>query len=290
MSRRSKTGRPKGRLWTEAEIERLRQVYAEAPPLKSHDLAAELGRTVEAVTLKGSRLGLGDMRRPKVRERKRRRRFDTQEELRAWQSIERKRQQARDGHPRGATGMKHSDETRARIAARMRAAYADPKSVFQDPRWLAARAAKSLTAIHAGPPRGGYSRAAGGKRVDLGDRYFRSAWEANYARYLDWRVARGELAAWAYEAKTFVFDRISRGTRSYTPDFKVVFLDGRYEWHEVKGWMDPKSVTRLNRMRRYFPSETVRVIDEKWFREAYRSGLAAAIPNWEKQGRGTRGC
>ena len=133
------------------------------------------------------------------------------------------------------------------------------------------------------------SRSAGGRRADLGDRYFRSAWEANYARYLNWRVARGELAAWEYETKTFVFERISRGTRSYTPDFRLVFPDGRHEWHEVKGWMDPKSVTRLARMARYFPAEVVRVIDAKWFREAFKSGLATAIPGWESGKRGSRG-
>lgn len=126
----------------------------------------------------------------------------------------------------------------------------------------------------------GYSRARGGRRADLGEVYFRSSWEANYARYLNWLVRHGKIVGWEYEVKTFVFERISRGTRAYTPDFRVVMSDGRVEWHEVKGWMDPKSRTRLDRMKRYYPNEVVVVIGKTWFQSASRN-IAPMIPNWE---------
>jgi len=60
-----------------------------------------------------------------------------------------------------------------------------------------------------------------GKRADLGNRFFRSKWEANYARYLEWMKNRGEITDWDYECDTFEFGRIKRGGRFYTPDFKV---------------------------------------------------------------------
>jgi hypothetical protein len=123
-------------------------------------------------------------------------------------------------------------------------------------------------------------RSRGGMRTDLGI-YVRSIWEANYARYLNYLVSRGTIAGWTYEPKTFQFRGITRGTRDYTPDFRVDLLNGGHEWHEVKGWLDPKSKTRLKRMARYFPDEHVSLVQHEWFARARRSGLAALIPGWE---------
>ena len=119
----------------------------------------------------------------------------------------------------------------------------------------------------------GHHRGHGGRRPDLGDRYFRSAWEANYARFLTWRKL-----AWEYESKTFRFEGIKRGTMSYTPDFWIPELR---EYHEVKGWMDQRSQTQLARMGRYFPDVRVVVIGRDWFKAARRQGLASVVPNWE---------
>lgn len=129
-----------------------------------------------------------------------------------------------------------------------------------------------------------YSRTAGGKRADLDNQYYRSSWEANYARFLNWLQAQGEIISWEYEPHTFIFEAIKQGTRAYTPDFKVYFPKNYYEWHEVKGWMDPKSKTRLARMEKYYPNETIVLIDKAWFRQANRSGLAGLIPGWERPG------
>ncbi|MCV6900732.1 DUF1064 domain-containing protein, partial [Escherichia coli] len=88
-------------------------------------------------------------------------------------------------------------------------------------------------------------------------RFFRSSWEANYARYLNWLIAQGEIAKWEFECQTFVFHGITRGVISYTPDFKVYSKDGSHEWHEVKGWMDAKSKAKLKRMAKFYPAEKV---------------------------------
>lgn len=120
----------------------------------------------------------------------------------------------------------------------------------------------------------------GGKREDLGGQYFRSGWEANYARYLNWLVSLKQISKWEFEPDTFEFHNIKRGSRFYTPDFKVFENDGSYTYHEVKGWMDPKSQTKLRRMKKYYPLETVILIDRTSYLSLARQ-VKGAIPNWE---------
>ncbi len=87
-------------------------------------------------------------------------------------------------------------------------------------------------------------REIGGKR-----HYFKSLWEANYARFLQWLKEQGKIENWQYEPDTFWFDKIKRGVNNYTPDFKIThlkpvkYIDGRssqFEYVEVKGYMDSK--------------------------------------------------
>ena len=96
-----------------------------------------------------------------------------------------------------------------------------------------------------------------------GDRkyYLKSSWELSYAKYLDELLANGKIVEWEYEPDTFWFERIKRGIRSYTPDFKVKYLSGEVEYHEVKGYLDSKSKTKLNRMRIYHPEIKMKLVD-----------------------------
>lgn len=121
-------------------------------------------------------------------------------------------------------------------------------------------------------------RSVGGKRIDLDNRYFRSRWEANYARYLNFLLDRGDILKWEYEVDTFEFTAIKRGVRFYTPDFKVHFKD-KMEYHEVKGWMDSKSITRHKRMDKYYPEIKIIMIGQKWFKD--NAILSKIIKNWE---------
>ena len=84
---------------------------------------------------------------------------------------------------------------------------------------------------------------------------------------------RGIIADWLYEPKTFWFNEIKRGVRSYLPDFKVILPDGSHYWAEVKGYMDGKSKTKIKRFNKYYPKEELRVIDAKWFKESHICGL-----------------
>lgn len=119
-------------------------------------------------------------------------------------------------------------------------------------------------------------REFGGRRV-----YFRSRWEANYGRYLEWQKQQGLIVEWLHEPQTFWFEGIRRGCVTYLPDFKVILLDGSHEWIEVKGFMDPKSKTKIARFKKYFPKEILRIVDSKWYK-ANSGKLSILIPDWEK--------
>jgi|SRR6185295_2360069 len=119
-------------------------------------------------------------------------------------------------------------------------------------------------------------REIGGKKC-----FFRSCWEANYARYLEFLKQHKKILDWEHEPKTFWFDGIKRGCVSYKPDFQVFDLDGTWVWHEVKGYYDAKSITKHKRFAKYFPDEKLIVIDKKWFSRNNKQ-LSGLIPGWEK--------
>jgi hypothetical protein len=122
-----------------------------------------------------------------------------------------------------------------------------------------------------------------GKRKDLDDRYFRSKAEANYARFLNHciKTKTGGIVKWEYEVQEFEFP-IKRGERFYKPDFKVYKTDGTYEWHEVKGWMDAKSKTKLKRFKQFHPQEEAKLVLIVMSDLAQiKSMFGPLIQNWE---------
>lgn len=118
-----------------------------------------------------------------------------------------------------------------------------------------------------------------GQREDLNGRFFRSSWEANYARYLNHLQANGEIREWRYECQRFDFP-YKRGNNSYMPDFRIVFPDGHHEWHEIKGWMDDASRVKLKRFGRFYPDEKLVLVDKKVYRELERK-VSGLLPHWE---------
>ncbi len=129
-----------------------------------------------------------------------------------------------------------------------------------------------------------YTRGKGEKRSDLNNQYFRSRWEANYARYLNFLIKNnGAVERWEYEADTFWFEKIKRGVRSYTPDFKVCDTNKNIEYHEVKGWDYPRGKTARKRMAKYYPHIKLILIDEDFFKALKRQGIDALIDGWESK-------
>ena len=118
-------------------------------------------------------------------------------------------------------------------------------------------------------------REIGGKRI-----YFRSRWESNYGRFLQWRLKRGEILEWEHEPEKFKFN-LPCGKRSYLPDFRVKQKNGDYVFCEVKGFNDWRSQRKLAWMKKFFPTVKLFLADGKWFKANSRR-LAAQIPGWEK--------
>ena len=120
---------------------------------------------------------------------------------------------------------------------------------------LAGRMPKNLSNGAWSNARRGYFPVGGASR------FFRSRWEANYALYLDFLARKGDILSWEYEPRCFMFPEVKLGIRSYRPDFGVTLPSGTTEYHEVKGWMDPASKTKLKRMAKYHPDVKMVLID-----------------------------
>jgi hypothetical protein len=124
-------------------------------------------------------------------------------------------------------------------------------------------------------------RTIGGRKI-----YFRSAWEANYARYLEMERINGNIYDWEFEKTTFWFNesslcktKLRRGVLSYLPDFKIIKKESTYYWVEIKGYMDNRSIIKLKRMEKYYPNEKLIVVDKKWFDD--NKNLRYLIKDWE---------
>ena len=123
-------------------------------------------------------------------------------------------------------------------------------------------------------------KSTAGRASDLGNRYFRSRMERNYARYLERCVSLHQIDKWEYEPDTFWFEPIKRGVRSYTPDFKV--FKGQSVWYiEVKGYLDMKAKTKQKRMAKYHPSVRVVLVDMSEY-HVIEGCYSQFIPGWEK--------
>ncbi len=120
-----------------------------------------------------------------------------------------------------------------------------------------------------------------GKSTDLGETYFRSGWERNYARYLNFLMKQKIIYKWEFEPDTFWFNEIKRGVCSYLPDFKVwESRNSKPYYVEVKGFMDSKSKTKIKRMAKYYPDVELSVVGKKEYNEI-KVKLSKLIPNWE---------
>ena len=119
-------------------------------------------------------------------------------------------------------------------------------------------------------------RTVGGRTI-----HFRSRWEANYARYLNYHMQYGDkhVLNWEFESKTFWFEGIKRGTVSYLPDFEVLTAAGTH-YIEVKGYMDRKSKTKLKRMAKYHPAVQVELVDTAAY-TALEKEFQHVIVGWE---------
>ncbi len=287
-ARITRLGIAKKAYWSEADVSALRALYEAAGAdgvLRLSEFAVSIGKDKANVCRKAKELGLAtNAKRKNVEQRKDRRKFQTAEELSAHLSAEAKRRIAENGHPRGMLGKRHKPEVLALISKQSTdrwAAMSDEERLAHTNKAIETRMRAGFTRIPGGG-RGTWKagwREIGGKR-----NYYRSRWEANYARYLQWLKDRNVISDWAHEPETFWFEQIKRGVRSYLPDFRVWELDGSSSLHEVKGWMCSRSKTTLSRMAKYHPDQKIILIDGKQYR-AIRLKVMHLIPEWEDAAR-----
>ena len=287
--KKEKPGCKDGNKWSDEELETLARYYEEnkGKTFDLDDLAKKLNRSRYGVAMKASRLGLGDYNRKKpgieryengIAKKPTRFKGDV-EALRAHLSKKQKKYIKENGHQRGMLGKKHTEETKRKVglgSVKSWASFSEEKKAKKVFRMLKTKAKKG-TYAKARPHvtwKQGWREIAG-RRI-----FFRSRWEANYARYLQFLKDRGDILEWEHEPKTFWFEEIKRGVCSYLPDFRVYFGKESYEYHEVKGWMDSRSKTKIKRMRKYYPEETLVVIAADKYREI-KEKMGRIISGWE---------
>src|SRR5215471_1288173 len=215
------------KLWTQSDVAKLIYYYKFTPPVDFNlvDLSQQLGRTIDAIIIKAGRLNHGltnCYRKKSIRALEKRidASYDSQRTTEYRATVSERMKQWRATHPdhKPARGCSPSLETRQRMSNSLKEHWKKPDIYQKTPEYrqlLSDRFSKLVRDQRL------YTRGWGGRRKDLDDRYFRSSWEANYARYLNFLKSRGEIHDWQYESNTFWFHKIKRGTRSYTPDFKV---------------------------------------------------------------------
>jgi len=254
--------------WTEEEIILLTNHYS-TNEIVDLDKLEELfpGRKKSNISRKAREFGLTKQGRAKTEKTKRIIGEKAKERIKI------------QGHPKGFLGHHHTKSAKKKISEKSKEMWQDPDFIMNTDEYrnlLSDRAINNNLAGH----RNRYSSGRIGKRDDLGGLFVRSSWEANYARYLNWLQQIGEIVSWEYEPDTYWFEEIKQGTRSYTPDFKIHLKDGSFEYHEVKGWMDQKSKTKLKRMEKYYPNTKIVLIDKEAYYSLQRD-VKNLIDNWE---------
>lgn len=271
--------------WTKVEIDALRKAYESGEfdvDINLPELANLLGRDKSNVCRKARLLGLTDKARkvlPLELKKIRKPKFSSKEALLLHLSQSTKNRILKQGHPRGMAGKHHSNKTKEAMSKR-----AVIWNANRTPEEKANDLMKSMkTKIANGTyvrERPNASWKAGWREIGGTKKYYRSKWEANYAYYLEWLKTNGQISDWMHEPVTFWFSGVKRGCVSYLPDFWVQEKDGSEAYHEVKGWMDDRSKTKIRRMAKYHPGVKLIVIDSKGY-AALKKSVHGLVPGWE---------
>lgn len=249
----------KGANFSPEEDEIIRQFYSLSEGVQDINLpklTEMLGRPHHTnVSRRARELGLTDRKRGRTTAQK------------EFMSKRTKEMIATKGHPRGMAGKKHTVATKKVLAEKSKQMWKDPNNKLNSPEYrqaLSDRMSNLMTSRIASGTWKPYSNAhKGWAEFSGGKRYFlKSGWELKYAEYLEILLGGKAIKAWEYEPTTFWFEKIKRGVRSYTPDFKITHLDDSVEYHEVKGYMDSKSATKIKRMKIYYPDVSLTVISQ----------------------------
>ena len=272
-------------MWSKEHEDILRAAYTAAGAdgfVNLNEVAERLGRHKTNVCRKARELGLptSATRRKVMSPKVRVPMFETVEARLADRSARMKRHIAVNGHVKGFKGKSHSQQAKILIGAAASTWWASmpeekkQEHIMKALRTKVERHGQLAPNVKRGSWKAGW-RDIGGRRV-----YFRSRWEANYGRYLEWLRVNGHIRSWEHEPETFWFESIKRGVRSYLPDFLVTEQNGDKAYHEVKGWMDSRSKTTISRFRKYYPQHKLIVIEAKAYHSIERK-VSGLVSGWE---------
>jgi hypothetical protein len=271
--------------FTLEQMERITRYYAETPAWQFDlsELAKEIGKSRHNICRYARRAGLTNFSRLASDKQKAAKRRPLSAKHR--QALRKPKWQDKP-HPRGMAGKKHTDATKARIAVASKTEWATQKTfggplVSEEASHLRSERMRAVMALR--PAHKNYTNRNGGHREDLNGQYFRSSWEANYARYLNFLIKLGVVEHWKYEPDTFWFKGIKRGVTNYKPDFRVKFKgDEKLVYVEVKGQIVPKDKVKWRRMKKYYPQIILQIVASKEYYDIQKK-WSSAIPTWEKK-------
>lgn len=289
-------------MWTDQEIMFLKQNY----PIKGKKWCMDaLGKTEASIRFKASHIGLrldhkGEfcvayqkkraisqvgIKRPNHSAIMKKKYADGMTQLTDWAknngdiiSKLAKERILKNGHPKGMLGKKHTEETKKIIGKKSVECWAK-KTDDEIGDWVIKSQKTKCERGNLVNPRNA-SWKASWRNIGGIDKFYRSRWEANYARYLQWLKFHNQIKDWKHEPKTFWFEGIKRGCASYLPDFWVLENDDSESYHEVKGWMDDRSKTKIKRMGIYHPSVKLIVIEKNGYKSIEKS-MKGLILDWE---------
>ncbi len=123
---------------------------------------------------------------------------------------------------------------------------------------------------HFGKPNEYYKGHGRSKRKDLNNMFFKSKWEANFARVLNyWKIP------WEYE-KT----RFNLGDCTYCPDFKIFDPEVPPYFVEVIGFFDDIHKKKLKLFQEKYPNEQIQIIHKIEY-EDLKHKFSNIIESWE---------
>jgi hypothetical protein len=261
-------------LWSELQINELIEIYKSNFNYGSNvlnDFCNKHNKIKSNVCRKAKLLGL---------ETKRNRNFSDESKNKA--SISSKKWIKEKGHPKGFLNSKHSDKSKKLMSESSIKMWKNPKSKVNTKEYrqkLSDKFSKLINMRLNSNTGNIYSKSKKGT-IEIGGKkvFCRSGWEANICAYFQLLKDNGEIKDWDLEVKTFWFEKIMRGVRSYKPDFLITNNDGTQYFEEVKGWMDTKSKTKIKRMAKYYPEIDLRILGEKRYKEISKN--KSLIPNW----------
>ena len=274
--------RLEGSKWTLLELETLRTAYTNKAGVDIDILAAHLKRTEASIACKANDLKLTSPRGHQIRTKKAKaaiasaqKEVSNRPEIKIQRAENTKKWIREKGHPRGNLGGHMSPEHKEKLRQILTGSKHTREHIMK--RMKSRLAHYGTLAPAAGRPGATWKQGwieIGGKKL-----FARSSWESNYARYLQFQKEHGLITEWEHEPETFWFEGIKRGVCSYLPDFRVTTTRGTIEYHEVKGWMDNRSKTKIARMAKYHPTIKLIVIDNIRYK-AIAGTARLVVPNW----------